>query len=74
MRPQTGGGSKLVQVLLVVLIFGFINLPLVACWGWFGSAMRRFLQDPKNLKIFNVTMAVLLVASLYPIVQPMFQG
>jgi hypothetical protein len=36
--------------------------------------MRRFLQDAKNLKIFNVTMAVLLVASLYPIVLPMFQG
>ena len=71
-------GSKLVQVLLVVLVFGIINLPLVACWGWFGSAMRRFLQDPKKLKIFNVTMAVLLVASLYPIVYPivlpMFQG
>ncbi|MEQ1535829.1 MAG: LysE family translocator [Burkholderiaceae bacterium] len=70
----TGGGSKLVQVLLVVLIFGLINLPLVACWGWFGSAMRQFLQDPKKLKLFNWTMAILLVASLYPIVQPMFQG
>jgi threonine/homoserine/homoserine lactone efflux protein len=67
-------GSKLSQVLLVVLIFGAINLPLVACWGWFGSAMRRFLQDAKNLKMFNVTMAVLLIASLYPIVVPMFQG
>ncbi len=67
-------GSKLSQVLLVVLIFGLINLPLVACWGWFGSAMRRFLQDPKKLKLFNWTMAILLVASLYPIVQPMFQG
>jgi threonine/homoserine/homoserine lactone efflux protein len=66
-------GSKLVQVLLVVLVFGIINLPLVACWGWFGSAMRRFLQDPKNLKMFNVTMAVLLVASLYPIVLPLFK-
>lgn len=71
---SAGGGSKLIQVLLVVLVFGAINLPLVACWGWFGSAMRQFLQDPKKLKFFNLTMAVLLVASLYPIVQPMFQG
>jgi threonine/homoserine/homoserine lactone efflux protein len=69
-----GGGTQLSKVLLVVLIFGTINLPLVACWGLFGSAMRRFLQDPKILKMFNVTMAILLVASLYPIVQPMFQG
>lgn len=68
-----GGGSKLIQVLLVVLVFGAVNFPLVACWGLFGSAMRRFLQDPKILKIFNLTMAVLLVASLYPIVQPLFK-
>ena len=75
---SAAGGSKLSQVVLVVLIFGTINFPLVACWGLFGSAMRRFLQDPKILKIFNVTMAILLVASLYPIVypivQPMFQA
>jgi threonine/homoserine/homoserine lactone efflux protein len=67
------GGSRLSQVLLVVLIFGTINFPLVACWGLFGSAMRRFLQDPKKLRIFNITMALLLIASLYPIIQPMFQ-
>lgn len=75
---SAAGGSKLSQVVLVVIIFGTINFPLVACWGLFGSAMRRFLQDPKILKIFNVTMAILLVASLYPIVypivQPMFQA
>lgn len=75
---SAAGGSKLSQVVLVVLIFGAINFPLVACWGLFGSAMRQFLQDPKILKIFNVTMAILLVASLYPIlypiVQPMFQA
>jgi threonine/homoserine/homoserine lactone efflux protein len=68
------GGSQLRQVLLVVLIFGAINFPLVACWGLFGSAMRRFLQDPKTLKIFNITMAILLVVSLYPIVQPVFKA
>lgn len=66
------GESKLVQVLLVVLIFGLINLPLVACWGWFGSAMQRFLQDPKMLRRFNYAMAFLLIASLYPIFRPLW--
>ena len=70
---SVGGGDQLSKVLLVVLIFGTINFPLVACWGLFGSAMRRFLQDPKKLKIFNITMAILLVASLYPIVYPLVQ-
>ncbi|MEY3783543.1 MAG: hypothetical protein RIS97_1722, partial [Pseudomonadota bacterium] len=50
-----------------------VNFPLVACWGLFGSAMRRFLQDPKILQIFNITMAVLLVASLYPILYPVIK-
>ncbi len=45
--------AKLSQVLLVVLIFGAVNLPLVACWGWFGSAMRRFLQDAKKSENFS---------------------
>jgi hypothetical protein len=29
-------------------------------------ALRRFLQDPKRLRAFNIGMAVMLVASLYP--------
>jgi threonine/homoserine/homoserine lactone efflux protein len=59
-------------VLLVSLIFGLINLPLVACWAVFGSAMRRFLQEPKTLKLFNYVMAFLLIASLYPIFRPLW--
>ena len=30
--------------------------------------LRRFLSDPLKLRIFNVTMAVVLVATLYPVV------
>ena len=71
---SAGSASKIEQVLLVVLAFGVVNLPLVACWAAFGSAMRRFLQDPKKLKIFNITMALLLVASLHPIVAPMVKS
>lgn len=47
-------------------LFIALNLPCVATWGAFGSAMRRILQDPKRLRIFNVTMALALVASLIP--------
>jgi threonine/homoserine/homoserine lactone efflux protein len=43
-----------------------LNLPCVATWGAFGNAMRRILQDPLRLRIFNVTMALALVGSLYP--------
>jgi hypothetical protein len=30
--------------------------------------LRRFLNDPVRLRVFNVTMAAILVATLYPIV------
>ena len=43
-----------------------LNLPCVATWGAFGSAMRRILLEPKRLRVFNVSMALALVASLIP--------
>jgi threonine/homoserine/homoserine lactone efflux protein len=41
----------------------------VAAWAAFGSALRRVLQRPRVRRAFNITMALLLVASLVPIVQ-----
>jgi threonine/homoserine/homoserine lactone efflux protein len=54
------------DVLAIALLFGVINLPCVACWAGGGAALRRFLQDPLRLRIFNVSMALALLASLYP--------
>jgi threonine/homoserine/homoserine lactone efflux protein len=49
-------------------VFGAINLPVVSGWAAMGMHMRRFLQDPLKLRIFNVTAALLLLASLYPVI------
>ena len=54
-------------ILLVALVFGAVNLPSVSCWAWAGQEMRRFLTNPARLRAFNITMAVLLLASLYPV-------
>ena len=54
------------DVLAIALLFGVINLPCVACWAGGGAALRRFLQDPLRLRIFNISMALALLASLYP--------
>jgi threonine/homoserine/homoserine lactone efflux protein len=35
-------------------------------WALFGSALRPILTSPTKVRIFNVAMAVLLLASLYP--------
>lgn len=57
-----------VGLIAVGLIFGAINLPSVGAWALMGVQMRRFLSNPKALRVFNVSAAMLLVASLYPIV------
>lgn len=65
-----GGGA--VAMLTIAFVFGLVNLPSVAVWAGFGAAMRRFLADPRRLSAFNLTMALLLLASLWPMVRPLF--
>ena len=49
------------------LLMAVINAPCVGIWAAFGVGLRRFLTEPSRLRVFNVTMAGLLVLSLYPI-------
>jgi threonine/homoserine/homoserine lactone efflux protein len=55
------------NLLVATAVFAAINAPCVACWLSFGIGMRRFLDDPRALRAFNLTMAALLVASLIPL-------
>lgn len=57
-----------IGVVMVAAVFGMINLPSTGSWAYMGAKLRRFLADPQRLKIFNITAAILLVASLYPMV------
>jgi threonine/homoserine/homoserine lactone efflux protein len=54
--------------LVVPLVFALINLPSVAVWAATGTALRHWLSDARRLRAFNITMALLLVASLYPMI------
>ncbi|WP_422373238.1 LysE family translocator [Hoeflea sp.] len=56
-------------VLLICLAFAIATAPCVSAWAGFGSALRSWLADPVRLKWFNITMALLLVASLWPMVR-----
>jgi len=51
----------------VALVFGLINIPCVGSWTVLGQQMRRFLTSPGRLRAFNWSMAVLLLATLVPI-------
>jgi len=57
---------------LMALVLVVIGLPCITMWAAFGMSLRRFLANPRWLRIFNITMAVLLVLSLYPIVAHFF--
>jgi len=54
-------------ILAVAAVFGAVNLPSVGAWAVLGQGMRRVLTSPARLRAFNVGMAVLLVASLVPV-------
>lgn len=56
-------------VALVALIFASINLPSVALWAAMGQGLRHWLHHPGRLRLFNWTMAALLVASLLPVLR-----
>ncbi len=55
------------SVLLLGAVFGAINLPAVSTWALFGTALKHVLNNPRVLRAFNITMAVLLVVSLAPL-------
>lgn len=56
-------------MLLVALVFCAVNFPSVALWAWAGQQLRRWLTTNRRLRLFNITMAVLLVASLWPVLR-----
>lgn len=55
------------NVLLLAFIFTVAGAGSSTSWAAFGSALRRVIRDPLHIKLFNFIMAVLLIASLYPV-------
>lgn len=62
--------TDLNAVLFVAMVFGIINLPSISVWVFLGKKIQYFLTSHKRLRAFNMTMALLLVGSLYPVVLP----
>ncbi len=54
---------------IAAAFFAAVNLPSVTIWTVMGQQMARFLTRPAYLRSFNWTMAALLIASLYPLLQ-----
>ena len=56
------------NVLIIAGLFGVLGIASSGTWLGFGAALQRVLTDARAIRIFNIVMALLLVASLYPIV------
>jgi threonine/homoserine/homoserine lactone efflux protein len=58
---------SLLSVAFVAGAFGLVCFPAISVWAWLGTVVRQWLSNATRLRIFNITMAALLVASLYPV-------
>jgi threonine/homoserine/homoserine lactone efflux protein len=65
----TAEGSLYRQVALLALLSFLVSIPCVAAWAALGAGASRFLMTPRRLRLFNVAMALLLVASLVPLLR-----
>lgn len=63
-----GGDALLTEVPRIALIFAAVSIPCLLVWAGLGAGIRRLLRRPGAWRAFNLAMAVLLVASLLPMV------
>ena len=57
----------LAQLARIFIVFLLVGMPCLMVWAGLGSGAGRLLHSPARLRAFNVAMALLLVASLVPV-------
>ena len=55
---------NIVMQVLISLLIGALSC---VAWALFGTALRPWLTSPRAVRAFNIVMAILLLASLYPV-------
>ncbi|MEI7711852.1 MAG: LysE family translocator [Rhodospirillales bacterium] len=55
------------QLLRIGVVFGAVSIPCMLPWILLGTGVRSLLRSPIRLRIFNLAMAALLIASLVPV-------
>ena len=58
--------SFLLEVLVLALIASAVGVPCTIAWALLGVGAGRFITNPRQMRIFNLVMAGLLVVSLAP--------
>jgi threonine/homoserine/homoserine lactone efflux protein len=67
-------GNFEVQVIIIVFTYLFVGSFSMGLWLLMGASLQKILRSQKQLQIFNITMAILLVLSIVPIVVMEFDG
>jgi threonine/homoserine/homoserine lactone efflux protein len=60
------GSPLAIQLARIFVVFLVVGMPCVMVWALLGSGAGRLLHSPLRLRIFNVSMALLLLLSLIP--------
>jgi len=55
------------EVLLIAFVFCIVCFPCVSLWAFLGTNIKRLLTTDYYRKVFNISMASLLVLSLLPV-------
>jgi threonine/homoserine/homoserine lactone efflux protein len=61
-------GHERLDFAVMLLVFTIVTLASALTWTAFGVGLRSLLRNPTHARIFNVSMAVLLVVSIIPMV------
>lgn len=61
------------QILMIAGVFFFAALFTASTWLVFGKGIKQILQSAKQQRAFNFAMALLLVASVLPVIKQLYQ-
>lgn len=67
------GDDYIIQVLTIAALFFIFGTPCTITWLGFGTSLKHVLSNPKYLRIFNISMAGLLMASLLPVILELYK-
>ena len=67
---QYAGGSRpYASAIVIAAVFVFLGFTSAFGWTVFGRQMQRWLQTPLRLRVFNVSMAALILLSVFAILK-----
>ena len=57
------------SILIICGLFIVVGMPCISIWNLFGASLKKLLQQPGRARVFNISMAAVLLGSMYPLFQ-----